>query len=169
MTSPSTLPNYGGREVVRTGISIRNAGDGLSEALGIEPQVLPLGSVQYVVLECVVHAHDHDRIMDKGTDTGLLVLDQVFKAGTATLIDGDVVRTAIAEQAEKIKLAREAAEGTQRLPFDDELDNQHAAGGHKGGLIAGCSACDAEARAIEKENGEPTPIGKAKSAAKKKS
>jgi hypothetical protein len=146
-----SLPDYGGRQVVRTSISIRNAGDGLSEGLGIDPQVLPLGETVYVVLECVVHAHDHDRIMDKGNDTGLLVLDQVLKAGTGTLIDADVVKTAIAEQAEKIVLAKEAAAGTQRLPFDEELLELHTQGAHAGGLVAGCVECDKEAAKVEEE------------------
>lgn len=175
LADTTKLPDYGGRPVVRSTISIRNAGDGLSEGLAIDPQVLPVGEKVYVVLECVVHAHDHDRLMDKGSDTGLLVLDQVLKAGTGTLIDADVVKQAVAEQAERIEAAREAAKGITKLPFPTELQKAHDAGDHADGLVEGCPGCDAEVAAAEDEQrvhdaeaaaaagdpdpAEPTPIG----------
>lgn len=163
LADTSNLPDYQGRTVARTTISIRNAGDGLSEGLAIDPQVLPLGSVVHVVLECTVVGHDHD-VMKQAPE--LLVLDQVLKAGTGTLIDADVVRQAIAQQAEKIQLAKEAAAGTARLPYPDELDKAHDAGMHTD-LVPGCPQCDqeqelaageaAEADA-EQPPAEPTPI-----------
>jgi hypothetical protein len=58
----------------------------------------------------------------------LLVLDQVLKAGVGTLIDADVVKAAIAGQAERIQLAREEAAGTQRLPLDDEPEPERPEG-----------------------------------------
>lgn len=174
-TDPSKLPDYAGRPVVRTTISIRNAGDGLSEGLGIDPQVLPLGDKVYVVLECTVHAHDHDRLMDKGNDTGMLVLDQVLKAGTGTLIDADVVKQAIADQAEVIQRAKEKAQGLERLPYPEELQKAHDLGEHASGLVAGCPSCDSETQAARDEaaaDGDgapaPTPIaGRARKAADK--
>lgn len=160
LANTSKLPAYGGRAVTRTSISIRNAGDGLSEGLAIDPTVLPLGETVFVVLECVVHAHDHDRIMDKGNDTGLLVLDQVLKAGTGTIIDGDVVREAVRDQAEKIRVAQEAAKGIQGLPFDAaELEVKHSDGAHADGLVPGCPLCDQEvaAGAAEADDAPPVP------------
>lgn len=151
LADTTKLPDYMGRPVVRSTISIRNAGDGLSEGLAIDPQVLEPGAKVYVVLECVVHAHDHDRLLDKGNDTGLMVLDQVLKAGTGTLIDADVVREAIAEQAERITRAKEAAAGLARLPYPDELQKQHDEGTHAEGLVDGCPACDAEVIAAADE------------------
>lgn len=152
------LPDYAGRKVVRTTVSIRNAGDGLSEGLGIDPQVLPLGEEVYVVLKCTVHAHDHDRILDKGTDTGLLVLDQVLKASAGTLIDADLVREAIAEQEEKIKVAREKAKGISRLPGDDPIEQEHVRGEHAPERRDDCFLCQEELAAEEREaKGEPEP------------
>lgn len=151
LADTTKLPDYMGRPVVRSTISIRNAGDGLSEGLSIDPQVLQPGSTVYVVLECVVHAHDHDRLLDKGNDTGLMVLDQVLKAGTGTLMDADVVRDAIVEQAEKIERAKDAAAGRAKLPYPDELAKQHADGVHAEGLVEGCPDCDAEVAAAEAE------------------
>lgn len=147
-----SLPEYGGSPVARTTISIRNAGDGLSQGLAIDPTVLPIGSTQYVVLECVVHGHDHDRILDRGNDTGLLVLDQVLKAGTGTLIDPELVQHVVAAQAEKITRAKEAAAGVARLPYPDELDKAHDNGDHTD-LVEGCPQCDSEVAAEQDEEG----------------
>lgn len=164
LADQSKLPAYGGKTVTRTSIKITNAGDGLSAGLAIDPEVLDLGRKVYVVLECVVDSHEHDRILDKGNDTGLLVLNQVLKAGTGTLIDADVVRAAIADQAEKIQKAQEQAKGIERLPFGaEELSNKHAEGAHADGLVPGCPECDAEvangeAEAKGKTADEPTPI-----------
>lgn len=170
LADTSALPDYGGKTVTRTAIKITNAGDGLSQGLAIEPQVLGLGEVHYVVLECVVDSHEHDRLMAQGNDTGLLVLNQVLKAGTGTLIDADVVREAIKEQAERIERAKDAAAGRAKLPYPDELLKQHDEGAHAE-LVEGCPTCDAEVAAAraETEGGdqptddtappEPTPIG----------
>lgn len=145
MADNSALPPYEGQQVVRTTISIRNAGDGLSEGLGIDPQLLAIGSKVYVVLECDVDAHDHKRLKDAPE---LLVLDQVLKAGTGTLIDADVVKEAIAQQAQKIADAKdavkrnaEAKDGVQRIPYDEELHAAHQAGLHPE-PVEGCADCD---------------------------
>lgn len=151
MADTTKLPAYAGLPVVRTAIKVTNAGDGLSQGLAIDPEVLPLGSRVYVVLECVVDSHEHDRVLDKGSDTGLLVLNQVLKAGTGTLIDGAVVREAIAQQAERIQRAKDEAAGRARLPLPDELQAQHDEGEHAAGLVPGCPTCDAEAGAAGAE------------------
>lgn len=173
LADTSKLPDYNGRPVVRTAIKITNAGDGLSKGLAIDPQVLDISQTHYVVLECVVDSHEHDRIIAQGNDTGLLVLNQVLVAGTGTLIDADVVKEAIAQQAEKIERAKDAAAGRAKLPYPDELQKQHADGAHADGLIEGCPDCDAETAAAKSEAEvqaaeqaaadapppEPTPIG----------
>lgn len=165
LADTSALPDYGGKTVTRTAIKITNAGDGLSQGLAIEPQVLGLGEVHYVVLECVVDSHEHDRLMAQGNDTGLLVLNQVLKAGTGTLIDADVVREAIREQAERIQRAKDAAAGRAKLPYPDELQAQHDEGAHAEAPVEGCPECDVKAAEAADAEGpagdglaEPTPI-----------
>ena len=145
------LPDYGGRKVTRTAIKITNAGDGLSQGLAIDPTVYELGDVVHVVLRCVVDSHEMDRVLDKGSDTGLLVLQQVLKAGDAAIVDADVVREAIDSQAEKIRLAKEAAKGIKRLPFGDELQKAHEEGRHAGELVYACPDCEALAAATGQE------------------
>lgn len=143
LADKTKLTPYQGRDVLNTSIAIRNAGDGLSEAMGIDPVELAIGTKVTVVLECEVKAHDYQRIKD----TDALTLTQVLKAGTATLIDADVVREALAEQEDRILRAREAAKGIVRLPTGDELDREHGDGLHAGELVAGCPSCDAEQEA----------------------
>lgn len=159
MADTTKLPPYGGRPVVRTAIKVTNAGDGLSQGLAIDPEVLDVGTKVYVVLECVVDSHEHDRVLDKGNDTGLLILNQVLKAGTGTLIDGEVVREAIATQAERITRAQEQAKGVNRLPLPEELQQQHDAGQHADAVVPGCPACDPDSAATgEAPPAEPASI-----------
>ncbi len=120
------LGKYKGRDVVRTTIAIHNAGDGLSDSMAIEPEVLDQGSKVYVVLECTVGPHNYVPITDKGVDIGVDELKQVLKAGTATLIDATVVRGMIEEQARKVREARSEALEVKRaekgeLPLDDGM------------------------------------------------
>lgn len=77
-----------------------------------------------------------------GTDA--LARIHVLRAGTATLIDGEVVREAIDVQREKIERAREAEAGVQRLPTDQELRGEHVLGHHADGLVEGCTICQEE-------------------------
>lgn len=39
----SDLGNFSGRSVIKTAVAITNAGDGLSQAMKIEPELLELG------------------------------------------------------------------------------------------------------------------------------
>lgn len=152
----SALSPYKGSDVLRTTIAVRNAGDGLSEAMGIDPVELPIGSKVVLVLECEVKAHDYERI----PNTKALVLKQVLKAGTATLIDAELVQAALVEQRERIDKAKADASGQPRLvdttgqlnpeatagdpdeePEDEVLLRHHAAGQHSSGPVDGCPAC----------------------------
>ncbi len=146
----SILPPYAGRQVAQTTISIRNAGDGLSKGMAIDPQVLTIGGTYYVTLECTLEAHDYKRL-DKVPD--MLVLDQVLKAGVAVLMDRDLVAAAIDEQRERILVAEEERKNLKRLPFADEgeLGLAHARGDHAEERIDDCPVCRSEIDAEEKE------------------
>jgi hypothetical protein len=76
------------------------------------------------------------------------------------MVDGDIVREHLDEQAEKVSRAKDRAAGIARLPTPDEVERlevEHEAGTHRD-LVAGCPACDAEAKAAADEAGEPAPI-----------
>lgn len=105
------LHSFEGREVIATRIAVANAGDGLSQALAIDPQELKLGDTVIVVLETTVDKITHEKIKD----TDKLVRVQRLKAGTASIIERSLVGAILDAQAVKI----EEAKGVTRLNFDD--------------------------------------------------
>lgn len=135
------LPDYLGRKVRETFITITNTGDGLSQAMAIEPALFNPGEAFVVVLECVVDKHKHSRI--KGDESGDLTLEQIFRAGTAVVLtenEAVVVRHALAAAADKLKRARERQEGVARLPYVEEILKEHELGLHETPL-EGCDLC----------------------------
>lgn len=176
----SALQPYRGRDVLRTTIAVRNAGDGLSEAMGIDPQELAIGSKVVLVLECEVKGHDYEPI----PNTQALMLKQVLRAGTATIIDADVVQDALVAQREKIDKARAEASGQPRLidtsgavtseanvrdnpdeePEDEVLLRHHAAGQHSDGPVEGCAACANDKAREDELAAKRAAKGKAKDA-----
>lgn len=126
MSTGTDLGSFEGRTVTRTTIAVKNAGDGLSQALKIEPQLLHQGDTVYVVLECVVGPIKFDPYAD---DVCSRV--QELRAGAATIIDADVVRSAIEDQKERIRVAEDAEKGVRELPTDEALAREHRAGLHE--------------------------------------
>lgn len=155
------LADFDGRQVIRTSIAVSNAGDGLSEALRIDPREFHHGEIVHVVLECTV---DQVRFVpvDPKDPSGPLVRSHRLKAGTATVVDADLVREQIDRQRLRIEKAREAAAGVQRIPGtepdgwwgDDETEAllaEHLDGQHATGLRDGCPSCAEEIAAEEAE------------------
>lgn len=110
------LAPFDGMDVLRTTIAVTNAGDGLSEAMKVDPQEFHLGDEVFVVLRCEVAKVQFVPIKD----TDALSRVHVLKAGDATIIDGDIVEDHLIAQAERILKAKEQAAGVTRLAFDDE-------------------------------------------------
>lgn len=106
------LGTFDGRDVISTSLSVTNAGDGLSAAMTVEPVLLHHGDVVIVVLECEVTKIGFVEIKD----TDVLNRVHTLRAGTATIIDRDVVAEALDAQALKI----EKAKGIARLPMGDD-------------------------------------------------
>ena len=102
-------------DVVRTEVAVTNAGDGLSRALAIQPNDLELGTRVYVVLECLVQQIKFKPAVDRDHPEDGLARVHVLRAGAATIVDRTVVASAMDAQAERIRLAEEAAAGIQRL------------------------------------------------------
>lgn len=157
-----TLEPFEGLPVVEAGIEIPGAAGGLREAMKIDPSTFHKGEQVFVVLECRVGKVRIDPI-DMDYLDGPQRRVHVFVVTNATMVDGDLVRNQLTDQAEKIRLAREAAQGVTRLPYtDDEFVNatEHANGDHSQGLVPGCPVCDSEAAAVaaEAEQEAPTPI-----------
>jgi len=100
---------FEGEDVLSTSIKITNAGDGLSQAMSIENEILHRKEVVYVVLECEVTKVGF--VPMKDTKEGA-IREHVLKAGRATLVDGTLVADLLDAQDRKI----EEAAGVQRLP-----------------------------------------------------
>lgn len=161
LTPTGPLPEYGGQPVMRTVIALRNAGDGLSAGMAIDPELLPIGSTVHVVTECVVVAHNHKPL--RGGTPDYLELEQVLSAGTAVLVAPDLVAEVLDRQRTKLMSAKEAAAGVGHLPvagYDEDMLAAHDAGLHAVGLVPGCVECDTEAGAAQRETVDaPLPEG----------
>lgn len=109
----ANLTPFEDHDVVGATISITNAGDGLSEAMKIEPREFEHNETVYVVLETTVSKVRFDPSKDDAED---LIRVHVLKAGLATIVDQSAVQGALSAQRKKI----EEAEGVSRLPGMDE-------------------------------------------------
>lgn len=129
LAAVEALGSFDGREVGGTSIKVTNAGDGLSEALKVDPTEFHLGDIVYVVLQTEVVRVEHKSIED-GDETGPLERAHVLRAGAATIVDSDVVAEQLKVQAARIRKAREAAQGVQPIPRADGQpagwDGEHA-------------------------------------------
>lgn len=105
----TTLNQFEGRDVVGTRVAITNAGDGLSQAMLVEPAEYHIGDVVTVVIECVVKRVSYEPVKD----TDVLNRVQVLKAGTAAIIEASKVKKLLDQQRIKIEKAR----GVERLDF----------------------------------------------------
>jgi hypothetical protein len=110
----TTLHDFEGRPVVAARVAITRAGDGLSEALAVEPEDLPLGQRVLVLLECEVTKVRYEEVLDTGT----LRRVHTLSAGTATMVDDGFAGDLLDQQRIKI----EQAKGVHRLPVDSNGD-----------------------------------------------
>jgi len=144
------LGKFENREVMASTIAVTNAGDGLSESMKTEPQLLHHGDVVYVVLECEVTKVTFEPV--KGADDRV-ERKHTLRAGTATIVDSGLVDAQLEEQRERNRRRADEEKGQGRLPSDQELAADHRLGGHAGGIVEDCPECLAEADAAEQEKG----------------
>jgi hypothetical protein len=109
MSEAVVLTPFDGRAVLGTGVSIQNAGDGLSKAMKVDPKELHHDQEVTIAVRCVVKKVRFDPV----EDTEGLLRVHVLKAGSATIIDDKLVADAITAMELKI----EEAAGVQRLPL----------------------------------------------------
>lgn len=139
------LGELDGRDVLATTIKLVGAGDGLSAPLKIDPQVMHIGEKVYIVAECEVQGLGIKPIKDTDCVTRIHEL----RVNTTAIVEEDDVRTLLDAQREKQKLARESAEGIQRLNFDKEnMRGDHVLGEHDGHAMPGCELCEEQDAAV---------------------
>jgi len=110
------LTPFENRDVASIAIIVRNTGDGLSEAVAVDPVELHVGDEVTVAMRCVVEKIRFDPIKD----TDALRRVQILKAGEATFLESETVNSALDEQLQRI----EASKGVQRLPLDGEDEDE---------------------------------------------
>lgn len=103
---------FEGLDVIQSSIRVVRAGDGLSKAMALDPVVLHTGQDVTIVIRCKVGSIIHRPIKD----TESLERVQTLEAGSAAIIDDQLVAKLLDEQ----KLRLEQAAGVQRLPMDDD-------------------------------------------------
>jgi len=108
----TTLKPYEDREVVQSTIRVVNAGDGLSQAMSVDPAEYHLGETVHVVLECEVVKVTYDEI----SDTDVLRRVHTLRAGTGTIVEPKLVTEVLEAQ----RIAIERAKGVERLPVDGD-------------------------------------------------
>lgn len=141
LADTSKLDDFEGRAVRQVGIEIPGVAGGLREAVKIDPQQFSQGEEGYIALHwtCAkVRFEPIDRD-DPGGDQRRV---HVFAVDEAAIIDGDLVAGHLAEQRERIALAKEQAAGIARLGNEDQLRADHREGLHDGDAAVDlCPSC----------------------------
>jgi hypothetical protein len=111
MVKMANLGDFEGSRVTTSTVKVTNAGDGLSQAMRIEPVAFKRHERLVLVLDCIV---DKVTFAD-GDMSGESTRVHVLKAGTAIVVERDLVAAMLDEQAERIKQAKEDAAGLLHL------------------------------------------------------
>lgn len=149
----SKLGEFGGREVIGTGIAIRKAGDGLSAAMKAEPRLLDAGDEVFVVLRCSVVGVNYEAEDRKDPSVGGMRRIHILDASDAAFIEEAAVGEALEHSREIILRYSEQQAGIARLPFGTEENarGEHVLDGHEG-RFEDCEICAAEmAKVIDAE------------------
>lgn len=147
--TPTTAPvveiklgKFEGQPVNAVGLEIRNSAGGLNESMKTDPVELHIGDEVTVTMRCKVTKIRHDPLKDADGLRRVHILD----ASDATIIDDELVATAIDAQKKRI----EERNGVKRLPI--ELIAEHEAGDHTE-LTPECPMCDQEKTLAAEEAG----------------
>ena len=122
LADTSKLEPFEGRQVARSTVAIKGAGDGLSSALAVEPRAYHQGDEVYVILKCVVGAVSFPPLSK--LDDSILVRKHDFRAESATVVDANVARSHIEAQDKKIAVAKDRARGQERMVGADGDDSE---------------------------------------------
>lgn len=113
------LPRFERRQVVRSAVQVTNAGDGLSEAMRLEPEALAYDEEVYFVIRGRVSKVTHMANNRKDED-GQMVRVHTVRAEEIARVPGSAVKDLLAQEADRVRRLREDEAGVQRL-IDDPL------------------------------------------------
>jgi hypothetical protein len=109
MTARNTLPLFETHPVQRATVKIMKAGDGLSEALKVDPTPLALDQEVFFVLKATVTGVSHVTKDDVLTRQHTVTTDQITRVGA------DDVEKLLTAAAEALERARADADGQPAL------------------------------------------------------
>lgn len=144
----NNLGTHDDQPVVGSKIVLRNAGDGLSDAMKIDPQLMRHGETHHVVMEVVVVGGGRFDPLDKDDPDSPFIRTHTLRARSALIVDDATVESILEKHNDKLeelreqeRLEKEEAAGIQRLTA---VADAHAAGKHRD-LVEGCDECENEA------------------------
>ena len=110
------LGKHKGLPIKNTQVVVNNLGDGLSDAVGVEPIVVSAGEVAYIAVRVVKtkdnYVYEYD---DEGQPTAVTLV-QVFKSTGAMFTDEKLAQAGIQKMVDRIAAAEAEAKGV--LTFD---------------------------------------------------
>jgi hypothetical protein len=126
---PIVLEMFEGRPVIRTVVAIVGAGDGLSEALGIAPQIIRLGERHRVLMDVTSAKVTYQPAKGFDGPTAPLERKVTLDAETVTILEVGAsahVDQVLAEQRDRIAEKREADRlaKTRQPRLTDEAEAQ---------------------------------------------
>lgn len=146
--SVSALSDFEGTPVVKSTIAIAKAGDGLSEALEINPQEMHVGDEGFFILRAGVR-----RVIHKPFDTlgNELVREHTMDTIEIVQVDKAEVDELLRDRLDKVRKAAEEKRGIQRL--DDAAKAAEAESAAAEGAPASVTAIDAREKAGKSRRG----------------
>ena len=114
------LTPHEGREVLRSTLTIKKTGDGLSTAMAFDPVELRHRQRFFVVLECEIVDLHYPMI----PETDALIRAHVANTVSATLVDADDVEHLVAEKAAEIARIKAKLKGMGMEPLDFPEDGE---------------------------------------------
>lgn len=110
--------SFEGRPVVAAAVRVTNAGDGLSEALRLDPQDLHHGEEIWLIVKGFVSKVSYDPIPK--SEGSLLQRVHTIKASECIMVAPDEVESLLERERERLLKLKEEAAGIARLPMDGD-------------------------------------------------
>jgi hypothetical protein len=119
------LTSFEGRDVDRCAIEIPGAAGGLRDALKFDPIEVGIDEERVLVLKVRCKKVRFDEVKDEDSLCRVHVFEPV--GDFTAFVDEALVKDVLDEQADRVRRAREEAEGVQRLKLDADLEAEEAA------------------------------------------
>jgi hypothetical protein len=133
------LPDFEGRAVTAARLRIIGAGDGLSEALSIQPKPWHMDDEVSLVVRVKVSQVNHRPEKEGDED---LVRFHTAKVVGITEVAAEDVESYLADAKERIRVAKDAAAGQEQLPMEQPKAKRKPVADPGPGVTAGVRVVD---------------------------